>query len=526
MKINRYVLISLCIFVAIVSYLGFYRNLLMFRGLQYSGNRDEQALAVKTARGDLGDMQEMVGILVQSEEVQRLDPILLGRTFSRIAKQNPEINNLVVFDKTGRPIKAMQGYSKRMIIGDRNGVNIALSGKSILSNKFYGPTMGKWLISYKVPIIDEKGRINGVVSAALGTERLQATLRGIQFEYGAFPILTDATGGIIYYPNRSQDADDAFRKRVFTEFKGADAGSVRLNSPLTGENTVYSFERINAEGWYIVVAQPVRNLLEEIIRQSLMNIAVVIIGCLLLYSLHRYSELKEGRVWSEREAQLEKLQAVGQLAAGIAHEIRNPLTTVKGFLQLMQCSPGKEQNLDYLGIMLEEINSIEQITHEFLSLAKPSVPKITVFNLNDLLRNVEVLLQTHAIMQNVKLNLELDESLPRVAGDDGQIKQVVINLVKNAVEACVQGGVVTLTSGRGDNGVEIGVKDNGQGIAPDILAKLGTPFFTTKEAGSGLGLVVCFRVVHNLGGAIVVTSEPGEGTNFLLQLPLTLQESN
>lgn len=247
---------------------------------------------------------------------------------------------------------------------------------------------------------------------------------------------------------------------------------------------------------------------------------VVLITGLLLFWLYMYARLKKDREMVAREAKLEKLEVVGQLAAGIAHEIRNPLTSVKGFLQLMQAAPDKIQNREYIEIMLEEVGRIEDITNEFLSLARPTVARVSEFDLNALLRSTYKLLQSHAFMHKVEMKLDLAESLPVICGDPAQMKQVAVNLVKNAIEACRSGGKVTISTGMRGNNVQISIIDNGRGIPPEILTKLGTPFLTTKETGTGLGITVCFRIVQNLGGTIQVETQPEEGTTFTILLPV------
>lgn len=289
--------------------------------------------------------------------------------------------------------------------------------------------------------------------------------------------------------------------------------------PLGGTETEYSFKRLGETGWYLGIAQPLSLIRSKIFGQAVINLAIILMVSFLLFCLYMYARLKKDKEMAAREAKLEKLEMVGQLAAGIAHEIRNPLTSVKGFLQLMQAAPDKIENRDYIEIMLEEVNRIEQITNEFLSLARPTVARVSDFDLNALLVSTYQFLQSHAFMHKVEMRLDLDENLPKISGDAGQMKQVAINLIKNAIEACRSGGKVTISTERRGSNVQVSIIDNGKGIPPEILDKLGTPFLTTKETGTGLGITVCFRIIQNLGGSIQVKTQPEEGTTFTILLP-------
>ncbi|SDM80872.1 two-component system, sporulation sensor kinase A [Paenibacillus sp. yr247] len=218
--------------------------------------------------------------------------------------------------------------------------------------------------------------------------------------------------------------------------------------------------------------------------------------------------------------QSEKLSVVGQLAAGIAHEIRNPLTSLVGFLQLIKSASHKKV-LEYADIMLVELNRINTIVNEFMLIAKPQSSKFEDKNLYEITGNVVALLQPQALLHNVEINFENKNDVVYIVKcDEGQLKQVFINLIKNSVEAMPYGGRIEIALQRlGRSRMLIKLKDNGVGIAEELVPRLGDPFFTTKEEGTGLGLMVCYRIIEAHQGTMKVYSKLGLGTTIEIELP-------
>ncbi|MEH7417221.1 PAS domain S-box protein [Neobacillus drentensis] len=214
----------------------------------------------------------------------------------------------------------------------------------------------------------------------------------------------------------------------------------------------------------------------------------------------------------------EKLNVAGQLAAGIAHEVRNPLTAIKGFLQLME-SQG-EGNKSYFGIIQSEMDRIELILSELLVLAKPHELKFEAVDLITLLENVKTLIDTQAVINGIKIETKYNYRNFTVKCDKNQLKQVFINILKNAVEAMPKGGFVTIdVQQHGCNMVKIIFKDTGFGMSPEILKRVGEPFFTTKEDGTGLGIMISKQIIENHGGTINIWSDE-QGTIIEVILPI------
>ncbi|MBM7649241.1 PAS domain S-box-containing protein [Bacillus ectoiniformans] len=214
----------------------------------------------------------------------------------------------------------------------------------------------------------------------------------------------------------------------------------------------------------------------------------------------------------------DKLGVVGQLAAGIAHEIRNPLTTIKGFVQLWS----QDQGNKYSDIILSELQRIEFIMNEFLMLAKPHQQlKMEKLNLNTVLEEVITFMEPEALLKKVEIKRQLSGHLPSSFGEAKQIKQVIVNLIKNAIDAMPNGGNITIrTSKYSDQYVKLEVIDEGVGVPKDRIARLGEPFYSNKEKGTGLGLMVSFKIIENHKGTISFESEENKGTKVNILMPV------
>ncbi|HUC93674.1 MAG TPA: ATP-binding protein [Paenibacillus sp.] len=214
----------------------------------------------------------------------------------------------------------------------------------------------------------------------------------------------------------------------------------------------------------------------------------------------------------------EKLKMAGQLAAGIAHEIRNPLTSLKGFSKLLRGASG-EQAERYHHIMENEFNRIEMILGELLVLAKPQTAVYQTWDARLIVQDVLDLLGSQAILNDVVIHTDIHAGNCSVKCEKNQIKQVIMNVVKNAIEAMPEGGNLRVAVGSSGGEVLIRVADEGVGIAEDKLLKLGEPFYTTKDRGTGLGLMVSYRIIEEHEGKIEFKSKPGEGTEVCIRLP-------
>lgn len=217
-------------------------------------------------------------------------------------------------------------------------------------------------------------------------------------------------------------------------------------------------------------------------------------------------------------SRLEELNLMGQMAASISHEIRNPMSVVKGFLQILSEKNELALYTEYLDMMVSEIDRVDSMMSEFLAFGRPYMGKMKRQNLNEIIRLVQPILQANASESDKQVLLELDE-IPELELNADEIRQVVLNLVRNGLEAMSAGGVVKLKTYCEGDGVALSVQDQGTGISQQIMDNLGTPFLTTKDTGTGLGLSVCYRIVAKHQAELDVST--GEhGTTFYVRFPL------
>jgi PAS domain S-box-containing protein len=233
--------------------------------------------------------------------------------------------------------------------------------------------------------------------------------------------------------------------------------------------------------------------------------------------IHVSRDMTERNRMEELLRRSEKLTTVGQLAAGVAHEIRNPLTTLKGFLQLQQ----EKQILVplHIELMLSELERINLIVSEFLILAKPQAVHFQEKDVRDILGDVVSLLDSQAHLFGIQFSTTFSEYPSTVHCEVNQLKQVFINIVKNAIEAMPDGGVISMELRNTLDSVFILISDQGEGIPKDMLPKLGEPFFTNKESGTGLGLMISQRIIQAHKGHLEIQSEVGQGTTVMIKLP-------
>lgn len=217
----------------------------------------------------------------------------------------------------------------------------------------------------------------------------------------------------------------------------------------------------------------------------------------------------------------EKMNAIGQLAASVAHEIRNPMTVVKGFLQIFKSKKelSSEEQM-FIKLMIDEMNRAETIINDYLSLAKPDMESTEKVDAVDLAHKVMELMNSYALMsKNINLDIFTEEEV-FVNGNRSELKQVLINILKNGIEALKDGGTLSLRVYRNESFGIFEVKDNGIGMTSEELDRLGTAFYSLKEKGTGMGLMVCYQIIERMKGRIDVVSEKNVGTTFTISVPL------
>jgi signal transduction histidine kinase len=240
-----------------------------------------------------------------------------------------------------------------------------------------------------------------------------------------------------------------------------------------------------------------------------------------------YHELQANR---DKLIRYERLSAVGELAAKVTHEIRNPMVAIGGFARrlLKKDLEGEELNRNYLRIIIEEISNLENILTDILYFAKPAEPKCDLADCNAIIANILEVLAVELEENKISVECRPAAALPLICIDQNQIRRVIINIIRNAIQAMPDGGHITITTRREDPWLTVEIADTGVGVADGHIDKLFDAFFSSKSTGSGLGLTVSAQIINNHGGTIEVMRGAPKGTVFVVKLPLVspLQAQN
>jgi len=363
----------------------------------------------------------------------------------------------------------------------------------------------------------------------------QAELRSVEITYNAKSAVKENPD--LWYYNISKYmkiADDSKFRKGIKSIKVVDKNENLLFEEILNDeiDMIHSFRnpiKYNNEVYgFIEIQESIEKLVVETARLA---IFFAILGVFIGIGLYRHSvsivRLAERDVWyhaeqSKREAdlnvaRLDRLKIVGQMAASIGHEIRNPMTTVRGYLQFFSRKKEFLPLASQFQLLIDELDRANSIITEFLSLAHNKIVKKKKCNLNSLIEKLKPLIQSNALLRGLSVQFDLKD-IPEIYIDEKEIQQLIMNITQNGLEAMTSGGCLFIKTDVEENDTRLLIIDQGMGIDPDILHNLGTPFFTTKEMGTGLGLAVCYSIVHRHRATIeFVRSE--ESTMCITRFP-------
>jgi PAS domain S-box-containing protein len=235
-----------------------------------------------------------------------------------------------------------------------------------------------------------------------------------------------------------------------------------------------------------------------------------------------FKDLSQVKDLKDRLHRSERLAVLGEMAAYVAHEIRNPLNSINGFSQLIhQKVENGNQIHDYAEVILEEANRVDQTMEEILDVLRFKKPIFQTIDINMIIKEAIPSFDSKAFERGVSILESFDNEIPNIQADGHQLRQVFINLLSNALDATDDGGKVQLQTGRDTNTIKIVIENSGEGILEENIVQIFNPFFTTKAKGTGLGLSIARKIIEDHGGAIDVESYPGKGTKFTIDFPLT-----
>ncbi len=427
--------------------------------------------------------------LILEEET---DTAKIQRILNEAHSQEPRFSGLYYVKKNGDITAGTSKLMKSVNISNRAFFQSALATKqSKVSDAYFGNITGDYIVSIGTPVLDDEGEVRSLLVAAVKVDYLQNIMNVIS------PRLTisviNGSDHTIFTAGRSEPTGSIEPVRVYLD---------QIPWKLEGfPETVITADHTKDIAVYMLIVF------------GLMNIIYILIQN---YLLKRRALLEQSQI----DAQ--KVELVGTLAASTAHEIRNPLTGIKGFIQLLQEKYKDSEDQYYFSVIDIEIQRINEIVSEFLVLGKPTAHHHAVNDLNAIILELSPLLGSEANLYNTELDLKLNKEPLYIFCTKDHIKQVLLNLVKNALEAIdKQEGKVTIAVRKFDGNAQIKVTDTGKGMPQEVQSKLFHPFFTMKDTGTGLGLVVCKRIITMYKGTISIKSVPNKGTEVTIMLPLT-----
>lgn len=396
-----------------------------------------------------------------------------------------------------------------------NAYNKAKEGKTVTSTGIFNDQYGSWISSF-APIVDEKGE----VVALLGVDAKASIIKYNQTEILKILLLEMSVIILVVYLILNWGLKRVLKpvNDLFFGIKEISTGNFSVRLPVHDQSELSLLsDRFNE------MASQLSQLFDRVsaaskqLRQSSQAESD---SLLLEEAINTMEDIFERTKLQQELQRAEKMNAIGQLAASVAHEIRNPMTVVKGFLQIFLAKNMSEEEHMYLKLMIEELNRAETIINDYLSLAKPDVGNLEVIDSRDMAEKVMDLMTSYAMMsKNISLHSEIKEDL-KVRGNKNELKQVLINILKNGIEAMSDGGKLSLTLERkGSFGVFV-IRDTGIGMTDEELSRLGTAFYSLKERGTGMGLMVCYQIIERMKGHIKVSSIKDEGTTFEIMVPL------
>lgn len=380
-----------------------------------------------------------------------------------------------------------------------------------------------------------------ILRATIDFEAFNSLVENIRIGKTGFAFILNRLGEFQTKPRFEVELDQPPYRGFLTGQTNPERINVVTGSAEGGHKSIVAMAPLKAGQWVLCLQQEQNDAFALLRQTQVLALIVFLIGGLVIVGVafflskrmvNRIAEADEQKeVMNEQVIEAGRLASIGELAAGIAHEINNPVAIMveeAGWIEdlLGDKDPGSDENMTEIQRAVMQIKTqgsrCKTITHKLLSFARNTDPQTTEVNLNLVAKEIIDLLQQRTRYANVQIETYLAPGLPNVAAPPSELQQVLLNLVNNAVDAMdSEGGTVSITT-RVDNGdVFIDVADSGQGIPEANLIRIFDPFFTTKPVGqgTGLGLSICHGIINKLGGEITVRSEMGVGTVFIIRLP-------
>lgn len=520
----RYKVISFLMiffFMIIMSYVVFFQQLNEEHQVQLDKNMHFVEMTATYLDDYINSNKRALQNLALTDAIKQENASKIIQIFQNYSLAQPETSLHWVANSQGIVISKFPNNELDSNLAEREYFQEAMKGNPYVGGPYICPQTGNEIIIITVPYYRDD-KVAGIVGMTIPLSEVQTKLTTLQTDQSVDVGLISLEGKALSHP----DLEEFRKKFVFKDspiyqrvvVSKEESGYFEQDSVETVQE-MHTFKVLTEAPWVVIVTQPLVAFNSRANQTGGRNLAVLFLLLLFLSWVIHYLLLLRDMSHAEKTKQTEKLALVGELAAGIAHEIRNPLTSIKGFIQLASQKKGKDIPPLYIETILEELDRIDQIVGEMVVLAKPAPEIKRKVHLDKVLQETVNLMIPQALIHEIELTLEIEPGLPYVIGVSNQLKQVFINLIKNAIEAMEHGGTVMIKASRRSGNIVITIADTGRGMSQETLRKVGTPFFSTKDMGTGLGLVITFRLIQNHKGKVCIRSEVGVGTKFKIIFP-------
>lgn len=471
--------------ISIISYI-YYNNTLQKQSIQGAGIvADLYRDSLDRLVGDSLTTIETLALVVKAADSNTNE---IEQILNHMHEQVPRFSGLYYSDSTGHILFGSNLLEHSIDLSDRPYIQEVLkSKKTTISSPLIGRVLGQRVSVIVTPVFTSSNQISGLVMASLRLDYATQLLKG-------FPTP---------YPYLLLDKD----------------GSVLLQNGELGNQNNRVVLPIARTPWDIsVYPLPVNQ--KSLYFKMLLPFLLTLFLSNGFFILAKYWMLRKQAKESIRENEQQKINLIGTLAASTAHEIRNPLTGIKGLVTLLSEKHRDDEDRLYFSVIQKEIQRINQIASEFLILGKPTAIMQHVCDLREIIIEVTPVMEAEANQKGITLICIIEQkSIPILCSND-HIKQVLLNLSKNAIEALDPGGQIRIELGLEQEWAKVLIIDNGIGMPIHIQERIFDPFFTSKKNGTGLGLVICKRIIDLHGGNIHITSKDGVGTTVDLSFPI------
>lgn len=515
--------VTLCLlFVLVVSYLIINNMLLNIKQDLVEENQRQMLATTDYVDSVLLSCLNSADKTVKALTVLQPRSAKINDYLKEIVKDYPSISHIHLINKNGLVTESSRA--------DWVGLNVKKklyfqqvmkTGQPYISNIYDSMTVKDRVISIALPI-KERGKTVGVLNTVFKLSYLQNNLKQFirQEDEGMVISIIDGNGIVIYSSNTKHILTDISGFPAVRQALAGKVGTAEYFAPMLQQWRFFSFSPLQKAHWGIIVSQPSKRVYELVsyIALRFTIIVFLLLTPIFLFFSHLF-KLEKMREMEIAEMQKEKTRTVSELAASVAHEIRNPLTSIRGFVQLLAKRDLSEKGVSYTKIIIDEIDRLEGIIGEFLSFTKNRNDKKEKCDLRKVLKTTYYLAEGRGSHSQVKVILDTPVSV-MINGNMSQLQQAFINFCINSIQAMPQGGILEIKLLEENSKGVVIFSDIGCGMPPEALKRLGEPYFSTKEEGTGLGMAVSYRILKNHGAAILVSSQLEKGTTFRIEFPL------